>query len=217
MMPGIALGPARVGARHVSTISGKRWVRSLPGAPFLREMTRKPSCLISCNHWLLEAAYGFVGRHGATNPARWSTCGVWESVAAALAETMAESAHYHIDQHYGSRPCLQQRASPSARGKERRSGVILPICGFQEFHPVGRRKQLRLGCLGASGDELVSLGFRVGNPSAIGGIGGEFSSIPVTHRCCSDNEKKKSPTRSLRRKMARSQAEQVVGVRVFSS
>src|SRR5215813_10603038 len=26
-----------------------------------------------------------------------STCGVWESVAAALAETMAESAHYDID------------------------------------------------------------------------------------------------------------------------
>src|SRR5262249_56849016 len=42
----------------------------------------------------------------------------------------------------------------------------------------------------ASGDELVSLGFRVGSPSAIGGIGDEFSSIPVTHRCCSDNEQK---------------------------
>ena len=28
---------------------------------------------------------------------RWSTCGVWESVATALAETMAESAHYDID------------------------------------------------------------------------------------------------------------------------
>ena len=28
---------------------------------------------------------------------RWSTCGVWESVAIALAETMAESGHYNID------------------------------------------------------------------------------------------------------------------------
>ncbi len=28
---------------------------------------------------------------------RWSTCGVWESVATALAETMAESGHYNID------------------------------------------------------------------------------------------------------------------------
>jgi transposase len=28
---------------------------------------------------------------------RWSTCGVWESVAIALAETMAESGHYDID------------------------------------------------------------------------------------------------------------------------
>ena len=33
---------------------------------------------------------------------------------------------------------------------------------------LAARKQLRLGCLVASGDELVSLGFRVGNPSAIG-------------------------------------------------
>jgi transposase len=28
---------------------------------------------------------------------RWSACGVWESVAIALAETMAESGHYNID------------------------------------------------------------------------------------------------------------------------
>ena len=28
---------------------------------------------------------------------RWSACGVWESVAVALAETMAESGHYNID------------------------------------------------------------------------------------------------------------------------
>src|SRR5262249_56820225 len=28
---------------------------------------------------------------------RWSACGVWESVATALAETMAESGHYEID------------------------------------------------------------------------------------------------------------------------
>ena len=28
---------------------------------------------------------------------RWSACGVWESVATALAETMAESGHYNID------------------------------------------------------------------------------------------------------------------------
>ena len=28
---------------------------------------------------------------------RWSACGVWESVAIALAETMSESGHYNID------------------------------------------------------------------------------------------------------------------------
>jgi hypothetical protein len=55
----------------------------------------------------------------------------------------------------------------------------------------------------ASGDELVSLGFRVGNPSAIGGISGEFSSIPVITPTTS----RKIATRSLRRKMARSRAE----------
>jgi hypothetical protein len=64
----------------------------------------------------------------------------------ALAETMAESAHYHIDQHYGSPHVSSSgRRPPHA---VRSAGVAyLPICGFQEFHPVGRRKQLRLGCL----------------------------------------------------------------------
>src|SRR6516225_11531831 len=60
-----------------STISGKRWVRSLPGrlssltcAPFLRAMMRKPSCLISCSHWLSDGSLSvLVGRHGAINPA----------------------------------------------------------------------------------------------------------------------------------------------------
>jgi hypothetical protein len=45
------------------------------------------------------------------------------------------------------------RAHVSSSGRRpphavRSAGVAyLPICGFQEFHPVGRRKQLRLGCL----------------------------------------------------------------------
>jgi hypothetical protein len=42
----------------------------------------------------------------------------------------------------------------------------------------------------ASGDELVSLGFRVGNPSAIGWCQPRISSIPVTRRRHSDNEQK---------------------------
>src|SRR6266404_1076715 len=33
-------------------------------------MTRNPSCLISCSHWLPEGSLSvLVGRHGATNPA----------------------------------------------------------------------------------------------------------------------------------------------------
>jgi hypothetical protein len=66
---------------------------------------------------------------------------------------------------------------------------------------LAARKQRGLPC--ASGDELVSLGFRVGNPSAIGGISGEFSSIPVITPTTS----RTIATRSLRRKMARSRAE----------
>jgi hypothetical protein len=38
---------------------------------FLDEaMMRKPSCLISCSHWLPEGSLSvLVGRHGAMNPA----------------------------------------------------------------------------------------------------------------------------------------------------
>src|SRR6266699_1399578 len=65
-----------------STISGKRWVRSLPGrlysltcASVLRAIMRKPSCLISCTHWLPEGSLSvLVGRHGAMNPAGRVRC-----------------------------------------------------------------------------------------------------------------------------------------------
>ena len=85
-------------------------------------------------------------------------------------------------QHYGSRPCLQQRASPSARGKERRSGVSSDLCG----------------------DELVSQGFRVGNPSAIGRhqrVNFPASLLPVG---ATPTTSRRIATRSLRRKIARS-------------
>jgi hypothetical protein len=60
-----------------STMCGKRLVRSLPGRlynftrmPSLRAMTRKPSCLISCNHASPEGGCGAeVGRQGAMKPA----------------------------------------------------------------------------------------------------------------------------------------------------
>jgi hypothetical protein len=62
---------------NVSTISEKRRVRSLPGrlysrtrGPSFLAITRKPSCLISCNHWPPDGSLSaFVGRHGAMNPA----------------------------------------------------------------------------------------------------------------------------------------------------
>ena len=55
----------------------KRPVRSLPGRLYsltrpllLRAMMRKPSCLISCSHWLPEGSLSvLVGRHGAMKPA----------------------------------------------------------------------------------------------------------------------------------------------------
>src|SRR5262245_20775417 len=38
--------------------------------PVLRKMMRKPSCLISCSHWLPEGSLSvLIGRHGAMNPA----------------------------------------------------------------------------------------------------------------------------------------------------
>ena len=60
----------------------KRPVRSLPGRLYsltrpslLRAMMRKPSCLISCNHWPPEGSVVvFVGRHGAINPAGRVRC-----------------------------------------------------------------------------------------------------------------------------------------------
>ena len=46
---------------------------------------------------------------------RWSANGIWESVAVALAETMAESGHYNID-------------STTVRAHEREIGQILILC-----------------------------------------------------------------------------------------
>src|SRR5262245_12159351 len=40
-------------------------------------MIRKPSCLISCSHWLLEGSLSvLVGRHGAMNPAGKVRCNI---------------------------------------------------------------------------------------------------------------------------------------------
>jgi transposase len=55
---------------------------------------------------------------------RWSACGVWESMAIALAETMAESGHYDIDSttvraHVsaaGGKGGIHQRALGRSRG-----------------------------------------------------------------------------------------------------
>jgi len=73
----------------------KRPVRSLPGRLYsltrpllLRAMMRKPSCLISCSHWLPDGSFEvFVGRHGAMNPAgkvRCNMCPQLKTIAAHL-------------------------------------------------------------------------------------------------------------------------------------
>ena len=67
---------------NVSTISGKRWVKSLPGrlksrtrSPSLRPIILKPSCLISCSHAPPDGSVSaLVGRHGAMNPAGKVRC-----------------------------------------------------------------------------------------------------------------------------------------------
>src|SRR5262245_38661006 len=51
---------------------------SLTCAPVLRAMTRKPSCLISCSHWLPHGSLSVLdGRHGAMNPAGKVRCNMW--------------------------------------------------------------------------------------------------------------------------------------------
>ena len=46
-------------------------------AAFLRAMMRKPSCLISCSHWLPDGSLSvLLGRHGAMNPAGSVRCNI---------------------------------------------------------------------------------------------------------------------------------------------
>jgi hypothetical protein len=59
----------------------------------------------------------------------------------------------------------------------------------------------------ASGDELVSLGFRVGNPSAIGWHQPRIFQHPLLPVGVTPTTSRRIATRSLRRKMARSRAE----------
>ncbi len=80
---------------------------------------------------------------------RWSACGVWESVAIALAETMAESGHYNIDS-------TTVRAHVSAAG-----GNVWPApsaSGFLSWHKQSAQTYpaFRL-CLGQDGDPRVPL------------------------------------------------------------
>jgi len=63
------------------------------------------------------------------------TCGVWESVAATLPETMAESAHYDINQLYGSRPPNSHRTQVLVR-------IGPPLSRDVYWTPVGRRRAL---------------------------------------------------------------------------
>ena len=66
----------------------KRPVRSLPGRLYsltrpllLRAMMRKPSCLISCSHWLPESSLSvLVGRHGAMKPAGRIRCNMGNQI-----------------------------------------------------------------------------------------------------------------------------------------
>ena len=72
---------------NVSTMSGKRPVRSLPGrlksrtrGPSLRAIILKPSCLISCSHAPPEGSVSaLVGRQGATTkPAGKVRCNMFD-------------------------------------------------------------------------------------------------------------------------------------------
>src|SRR2546428_684561 len=92
----------------------------------------------------------------------------------------------------GCLPVGRFRGKADLRGRVASTASVAPGAGL--FHWGGDRR------VKASGDELVSLGFRVGNPSAIGW----HQQRIFQHPC--DTEQR-SATHSLRRKMARSQAE----------
>jgi hypothetical protein len=68
----------------------------------------------------------------------------------------------------------------------------------------------------ASGDEMVSLGFRVGNPLAIGWHWGRIFQhlLPVA---VTPTTSRRIATRGLRRKWPEAQADRVAGVHVFRS
>lgn len=66
---------------------------------------------------------------------RWSVSGVWESVAVALAETMAESGHYKIDSttvraHVSAAGLAARRSSKAGRALSGRAGSIAKLFGI---------------------------------------------------------------------------------------
>jgi transposase len=73
---------------------------------------------------------------------RWSACGVWESAAIALAETMAESGHYSIDS-------TTVRAHVSAAG--RKGGFINELVAGRGAGFTGK-----VHCLGDAGGRPIA-------------------------------------------------------------
>jgi hypothetical protein len=66
---------------------------------------------------------------------RWSVSGVWESVAVALAETMAESGHYKIDSttvraHVSAAGREARRSSKAGRALSGSAGSIAKLFGI---------------------------------------------------------------------------------------
>jgi hypothetical protein len=147
MMPGIALGPARVGARQrlndqreaVGEVIARSAVlaRNDTEAVMLdlvQSLATRGSLSV-----LSEGTARRTRRAGAPavsgrvwpplSPRRWPRARITTSTSTTVRAHVSSS---------GRRPPHAVRSAGVA---------YLPICGFQEFHPVGRRKQLRLGCL----------------------------------------------------------------------
>src|SRR5262249_15088600 len=77
---------------------------------------RKPSCLISCSHWLPEGGLSvLVGRHGAMNPAGRARCNMRQQIKLGNGD-------YNAEQHLGlEKPFIVVRFSP------RRAAGVCPL------------------------------------------------------------------------------------------
>src|SRR5262249_39124611 len=75
------------------------------GGRTLRAMMRKPSCLISCSHWLPDGSLSIlVGRHGAMKPVGRVRCNMCTKIKLGTATYYQKPAFFCLGSSRSSRP-----------------------------------------------------------------------------------------------------------------